>query len=466
MIERFIDILEIDKFDHSLAKVILDVGSRDGLQSLEFSEVFHDAEIHAFECNPDTFDQVLSNTKNCSKIKANNCAVNDYDGECTFYQIDKEATKTPWADGNPGASSLFISNGSYTHEEYIQKEIKVKSMTIDSYCNSNEINSIDLIWMDLQGAELKAFKGMEKMLPTVRYIYVELTHKEIYKNQPLFDEVNTYLLEHGFERITDIDRNQWFEDVVYRNNKEKEKSEKRVVLSNPWGGLGDNLQYSTLPERFWTNGYQVWISIENKVRNLEIAKLVWGKNPYVSGITSEAPNIGAHVCLNSDNYSDLNLPFISRIELAHNLRPINKYPKIYIEPKSIPNLESKILIDLGSTSVSGGTENLTNYITHVITKYRYRMEDLIQVRHKNINPVHTLQFSNIDCIDCASIFEYCNIIASCRSFITVHSGAQSLAVSMRSMGVIPKIHCLALDWQFNNRDYIYEDIDYYIVRAV
>ena len=59
---------------------------------------------------------------------------------------------------------------------------------------------------------------------------------------------------------------------------------KKVIIEQSWGGLGDNLQLSTLPELLSGHGYEVYVSTNNAYRNPEIKSLVWDKNPFVSGI--------------------------------------------------------------------------------------------------------------------------------------------------------------------------------------
>ena len=70
----------------------------------------------------------------------------------------------------------------------------------------------------------------------------------------------------------------------------------KKILYQPWGGLGDNLQYSTLPELYNTLGHEFYISSKNVYRNPEIYKLVWELNPYVKGISDEEYNVGS--CMN------------------------------------------------------------------------------------------------------------------------------------------------------------------------
>ena len=44
--------------------VIFDIGSRDCAQSIEFYNVFPNAKIYAFECNPNTIDICRKNIEN------------------------------------------------------------------------------------------------------------------------------------------------------------------------------------------------------------------------------------------------------------------------------------------------------------------------------------------------------------------------------------------------------------------
>ena len=66
---------------------------------------------------------------------------------------------------------------------------------------------------------------------------------------------------------------------------------KTILNLDVWGGLGDNLQLSTIPRRFFEKfGYKgVYISNKDrqKFRNEGIKKLVWEMNPYIAGFTNE-----------------------------------------------------------------------------------------------------------------------------------------------------------------------------------
>jgi FkbM family methyltransferase len=60
------------------------------------------------------------------------------------------------------------------------------------------IGTADYIKIDVQGAELMVFKGGEKLLEDVLFIHSEVEFQELYENQPLFADVDTYLRSRNF----------------------------------------------------------------------------------------------------------------------------------------------------------------------------------------------------------------------------------------------------------------------------
>ena len=54
---------------------------------------------------------------------------------------------------------------------------------------------------DIQGAELKALKGMEEYLYNVDYLYTEVNSDYVYKNCALVSELDEYLRQFGLVRI-------------------------------------------------------------------------------------------------------------------------------------------------------------------------------------------------------------------------------------------------------------------------
>lgn len=215
MIETFINTVPLDS---NKEYIIFDVGSRDCEQSIEFYKAFPNAKIYAFECNPNTLPICKRNIENYhDRITLIEGAVADYDGEITFYPIDQQRTVTSWKDGNPGASSLFKSNGAYTAETYVQNEIRTNCHRLDSVMKRYDIPRVDVIWMDLQGAELMALKGLGEHLKTVQYIHTEACHIPIYSGQAIFNDIHHFLIANNMKIKNNISLSGWFEDVIYEN---------------------------------------------------------------------------------------------------------------------------------------------------------------------------------------------------------------------------------------------------------
>ena len=111
-------------------KIIFDLGSRDLMESIFFSVNF-DAQIHSFECNPDMVQLCEKRARYFPNITLNPIAVSDFDGETNFYKVNQEKTRSqegiPYyiqKDGNPGASSIFISKD----KTYYQDKVKVETV--------------------------------------------------------------------------------------------------------------------------------------------------------------------------------------------------------------------------------------------------------------------------------------------------------------------------------------------------
>ena len=54
---------------------------------------------------------------------------------------------------------------------------------------------------DIQGAELKALKGMEEYLSKVDYLYTEVNNDYVYKDCALIDELDNYLSQFDLIRV-------------------------------------------------------------------------------------------------------------------------------------------------------------------------------------------------------------------------------------------------------------------------
>ena len=219
--QHIFKLLEItNQYLKSDINVILDIGARDLTESIFLSENYPNAKVISFECNPQTLPICREKSKNYPNIELIDKAVNEYDGTCKFYPINPSKTKTTWEDGNPGASSLFIANDNYPFEKYVQDEIEVDCIRIDTILKERNIDKVDIIWMDLQGAELIALKSIGDILKNVSIICTETEMTPMYKNQALFKDIDFFLKE-NFDFVHGNLNTTWGTDVFYVNKKLK-----------------------------------------------------------------------------------------------------------------------------------------------------------------------------------------------------------------------------------------------------
>ena len=183
---------------HRTPASIFELGSRDGEDAARLAAAAPGAHVFAFECNPDTVAAVRRRLAGVPNAQAIDLAVTDFDGMTVFHKIDPQRTVTTWEDGNPGASSLLVATGKYPVEQYVQTPVRVRAGRLDALIDAEAMPPPELLWIDLQGAELAALRGLGVHLRSVGLVYVELSFLEIYEGQPLVKEVVRFLHRAGF----------------------------------------------------------------------------------------------------------------------------------------------------------------------------------------------------------------------------------------------------------------------------
>lgn len=74
-------------------------------------------------------------------------------------------------------------------------------MRIDEYCYLNNIFSIDLAHIDVEGAEMDVIEGMGNIRP--KLLYIE-TQRDFFLNTPSIENIHDRLLDMGYELILDL----------------------------------------------------------------------------------------------------------------------------------------------------------------------------------------------------------------------------------------------------------------------
>jgi FkbM family methyltransferase len=180
--------------------VICDIGSRDALEGIALMRQLDGKQLHVFEPNPSAARICRQNLSNFAKgdrpeiALFNEMAVTDRVGQLKFYPVNVSLSENK----DIGFSSLFQINPDYTRRRgrIVQDEVIVNATTLDDYFAGKQ--NPDILWVDVEGAELQVFRGATRVLTTVRLIHVEVSFRPMQVGKPLFWELSRYLREQQF----------------------------------------------------------------------------------------------------------------------------------------------------------------------------------------------------------------------------------------------------------------------------
>ena len=175
-----------------LPQVIVEVGSFDGLDALEFSRMFPSAKVYAFEADPRNFKVVKKNTSLREQIIPVPQAVFDFTGQGIFHA----------SGGDHGASGSMlipcpIFSDTFPHITF-DEQFQVDTTTLLDWSQQNRVDKIDFIWMDAQGAELHILQGMGGLLHELQVVLLEVWRHPYYEGSGVLDQIRAYLRGFGF----------------------------------------------------------------------------------------------------------------------------------------------------------------------------------------------------------------------------------------------------------------------------
>jgi len=212
--------------DKSYIKTIFEIGAHNGWDTVQLLRFYSPDKIHAFECNPEAINLCQSTYNqfdSSNVIKFNKLAIWINNGTTDFYPVEFSYHKhlNPDADPNKferniGMSSCFRESGIYG-EKILQNHIIVDCVTLDSYCDSNCVDKIDLLCMDTQGAEFHILSSSPKILNKIKYIILEMNKIEVYSGQKVYDDVKTFLENNGFYMAEFVSQCDSFGDGLFIN---------------------------------------------------------------------------------------------------------------------------------------------------------------------------------------------------------------------------------------------------------
>ncbi len=161
--------------------VLFDIGANVGNYSLYLGDLFPSAQIHSFEPNPSSFQQLAINTGGSPNIVIHNLGIGK--------EISQLALHT--YSGHPSSehATMFKEVMTEQHGSTECIELLVDVTDLDSFCNKNNINKIDFLKIDTEGFELSVLQGATNLINAraIDVIQFEFNEMNIYSRVFLHD---------------------------------------------------------------------------------------------------------------------------------------------------------------------------------------------------------------------------------------------------------------------------------------
>lgn len=171
--------------------VILDIGTHNGDDSINFLKLFPDATVYAFEADPGVWSIFEANV--ASKIEYPNprlhfvkAAVGDVDSKLSFYS----STNLKASQVGPSGTFQKPTDHLHIHPHVTFNEIEVDCVRLDTWFKGSSIDFIDFAWTDVNGAEIAMLKGgFDTFTNRTKYLQLECIRYTLWENQSTREEI-------------------------------------------------------------------------------------------------------------------------------------------------------------------------------------------------------------------------------------------------------------------------------------
>jgi len=179
-------------FDNYTGLVIFDVGAYIGEVTATYKSIFPNATIYCFEPFEDSFQKLMRLSSDKS-IKPYQMAVSDTVGRTKLHvNVDLSC--------NSFSPIAKHSVRYYPKAAENTEVVEVNTTTIDHFCDTERIPHIDILKLDVEGAEIKALKGAHNKLSkqAISIIYTEVMFIPHYQDGCLVHELTAFLSQYNY----------------------------------------------------------------------------------------------------------------------------------------------------------------------------------------------------------------------------------------------------------------------------
>lgn len=165
--EIYFEGVYIDILNQQKDLTIVDVGANIGVTVDHFRK--YAKKVYAIEPSPENFAALKQNKEfnNWDNVELCNYALADKNGEMEFHQSPNNRT-----------TNALVGDTHINSSWYLDTKIKVKTKTIETFFEENNIDQVDFMKFDPEGSEemILYSEGFRKVAPKIKAIECEFHH--------------------------------------------------------------------------------------------------------------------------------------------------------------------------------------------------------------------------------------------------------------------------------------------------
>ena len=218
--------------------VVFDVGACEGEDSIRYARLLPAARIIAIEPVPDNQARcaaLIAREHLTDRIALERCALGAGCGSATLFVSSGQPPDAAgdWDYGNK-SSSLYPPGEVRNARDWLQfnQTIEVPVRTLAAVANDHAVARIDLLHLDVQGAELEVLRGAGAWLQRIGLIWLEVAAIPLYAGQPLRHDIEAFMAAANFVCVHETRRSR-DGDQLYRHRELRKRPLWQRLVSRP-----------------------------------------------------------------------------------------------------------------------------------------------------------------------------------------------------------------------------------------
>jgi len=176
--------------------ILVNIGAERGDgETTDFCTLAPHGKVFSIEADPRTYAMLEKRKEQFSNLQTFHIAIGDKNEVVPFYLSggpNPAEPSHPWTS----ASNLFSRERDRSGQHYpwmTYEQVDIQGRTFDSWAEENEIDHIDFLWVDIEGATHLLIEGGRKTLDNTKWFYTEAFDWQRYDGEGLKPQIISML---------------------------------------------------------------------------------------------------------------------------------------------------------------------------------------------------------------------------------------------------------------------------------